>query len=133
MLQGSSIATRNDGSIVSFVVSENDIPITERCNERHDFYQDQLRRNAMELANFVGSHGRSALLKAHKKAVKGAKEPCVLRSLSRFDVGRSFVFDSLHNLYLGLFVSRSFFSNLGSIFSNVKTASLVVAKLSIQE
>lgn len=30
---------------------------------------------------------------------------CSLRELRYFDVGRSFVFDTLHNLYRGTFVS----------------------------
>lgn len=132
--KGSSVATRNDGTIVSFVVNEDDPPAVERCNERHDFYQEQLKKNAVELANFTGSHGRSALLKEHKKSLKGSKGPSPFRSLSKFDVGRSFAFDSLHNLYLGLFVSscfaesfinsifcRSDFSHCGSVLSTRTT------------
>ena len=91
---------------MSFAVSENGDPVFERSNARHDFYQRRLRKNAMELAKLTSSHGRPALLELHNNAVKGAKGPCILRSLSEFDVGHSFTFDSLHNLYLGLFVSK---------------------------
>lgn len=56
--------------------------------------------------------GRGALAEIHKKSEKGVKSPCVLRTLSKFDVGRSFLVDSLHNIYLGLFVSLTIFSAL---------------------
>ena len=122
------MATRNDGTIVSFVVKEDDPPAVERCNERHDYYQQQLQKNEIELANHVGSHGRSALLRAHKAALKGSKGPSPLRSLSRFDVGRCFAFDTLHNLYLGLFVSLvSVLLNLSLIRSTAEATSLAVA------
>lgn len=113
--KGSSVATRNDGSIVSFAMKENDPPPIERSNERHDYYQEQFQRNEIELAKFSRSHGRLALLQVHKKALKGSKGPSILRSLSRFDVGRSFAFDSLHNLYLGLFVSSFSFQSFLSL------------------
>lgn len=101
---GSSVSTRNEGSVVSFAMYENSDPVFERSNARHDFYQDHLRRNATQLSQYPGSRGRSALLKSQKNLVKGATGPCILRSLSYFDVGQCFMFDSLHNLYLGLFV-----------------------------
>lgn len=102
---GSSVSTRNEGSIVSFAIYENTDPVFERSNARHDFYQKHLKRNAVQLSHYSGSRGRPALLKSHKNLVKGATGPCILRSLSHFDVGQSFMFDSLHNLYLGLFIS----------------------------
>ena len=113
---GFSVPTNNQGSIVSFAIHENGDPVFERSNARHDFYQSQLKKNATELAKFTGSHGRPALLQSHRNAVKGAKGPCIFRSLSRFDVGRCFLFDSLHNLYLGLFVSRIAFNHLPVTF-----------------
>lgn len=103
---GSSAGTSKGGSVVTFATFENDAPVVERCNDRHDFHQHQLKRNAIQLAKLVGSHGRPALLEAYKRAVKGAKGPCPFRALSKFDVGHYFVFDNLHNLYLGLFVSK---------------------------
>lgn len=102
---GSSVSTRNEGSVVSFAIYENSDPVFERSNARHDFYQKHLKQYAAQLSHDSGSRGRSAMLKAQKNLVKGAAGPCILRSLSHFDVGQSFMFDSLHNLYLGLFVS----------------------------
>ena len=37
----------------------------------------------------------------------GLKRSCILRELKHFDVGQSFVVDSLHNIYHGVFVSFS--------------------------
>jgi hypothetical protein len=85
----------------------NDPPTCERTNERHDLLLEQLRRNEIELASFSSYRGRPAIIEAHKKTVKGVKGSCILRTLSKFDVGRSFLVDSLHNIYLGLFVSVS--------------------------
>ena len=67
----------------------------------------QLERNEIELADFNGHHGRPALLQKHRDLSKGLKAPCIFRSLSHFDVGQSFLVDSLHNVYLGAFVSAS--------------------------
>ena len=97
---------------MSFAIAENNVPVFERSNARHDFYQTRLRKNATELAQLTSSLGRPALLESHNNAVKGAKGPCILRSLSNFDIGHSFLFDSLHNLYLGLYVSRILFKYL---------------------
>lgn len=122
------MTTRKGGTIVSFVVKEDDPPAVERGNERHDFYQEQLQKNEIELANYMGSQGRSPPQKAHKKALKGAKGSSPVLSLSRFDVDRSFAFDRLHNLYLGLFVSiGSVLLNLSLIRSTIGATSLAVA------
>ena len=91
---------------MSFAIYEKDDWVFERSNARHDFYQKQLKRNAVQLALHPGSCSRSALLRSQNNLVKSEKGPCVLRSLSMFDVGQSFLFDSLHNFYLGLFVSE---------------------------
>lgn len=101
------MSTNNDGSVVSFAIYES-IPLTsERTNERHDFLLQQLRTNEAELARHPSNRGRNALLKKQRKTEKGVKGLCILRPLSNFDVGRSFLVDSLHNVYLGLFVSMN--------------------------
>jgi hypothetical protein len=46
--------------------------------------------------------------KLNEKGLMGA---CLLRELAHFDVGRSFIADSLHNVYLGAFVSHELFSS----------------------
>ncbi|CAF1366154.1 unnamed protein product [Adineta ricciae] len=101
-LMGVSVSTNNNGSVVSFAIYETDPPTNERTNERHDLLIKQLHRNAIELTAST-YRGRRDLTDKHKQSEKGVKGPCVLRSLSNFDVGSSFLVDSLHNVYLGLF------------------------------
>ncbi len=43
--------------------------------------------------------------KQMKKEIFGS---CILKELSYFDVGRSFMADTLHNAYIGAFVRRLF-------------------------
>ena len=99
--------TENDGSVVSFAIRSMDQAACERTNDRHDFLVQQIERNERELADFVGPYGRPALIQKHKNLSKGLKSPCIFRSLSHFDVGQSFLVDSLHSIYLGVFVSIS--------------------------
>jgi hypothetical protein len=56
----------------------------------------------------------------HKNNEMGLKRPCILRELEHFDVGKSFVVDSLHNIYLGVFVS--FTENLFFILFYIETS-----------
>ncbi|CAF2107921.1 unnamed protein product [Rotaria magnacalcarata] len=102
-IEGISVPTNNHGSIVSFAIYENDQLAYERTNERHDLLLEQQRKNKIQMANFTRYRGRRALIEAHKNTEKGIKGPCMLRILSYFDVGHSFLVDSLHNIYLGLF------------------------------
>jgi hypothetical protein len=111
---GISVSTKNDGSVVSFAIYENDQPTRIRTNERHDLLLQQLRQAEIQLAAFKGHRGRGALTQAYKNIEKRFKGPCILRTLSAFDVGRSFLVDSLHNIYLGVFVSRSIIFTLRS-------------------
>jgi hypothetical protein len=78
-----------------------------RSNARYDALVTIHEANAKELEEFIrnGNRGRDKLETKHNFSVKGIKGSCVLRPLAYFDVGSSFVTDSLHNIYLGLFVS----------------------------
>ena len=102
---GKSMPTNKNGSIVSFAISQNDLSANARTNDRYDELLEQLRRNEDQLSKLSDRRGRRAFKEAHKNEVKGVKGPCVLRKLPKFDVGQSFLVDSLHNVYLGLFVS----------------------------
>ena len=81
--------------------------ITRRSNKRHDRLLTSYKANAKELARLIErrGRGREKLLAKHQLSQRGFRGPCVLRSLSRFDVGSTFLVDSLHNVYLGVFVS----------------------------
>lgn len=97
------------GRCNTFVIGENDV-LQRRSNERHDELVMVLEKNAAELSDFInkGSRGKEKLEKQHRLAEKGIRGPCVLRPLTYFDVGKSFLSDSLHNVYLGAFVSTTF-------------------------
>jgi hypothetical protein len=73
------VRTENDGNVRSFAMTS------------HDFDQIQLRSNMRYDILFEE---------------KGILGPCILRELSYFDVGRGFMADSLHNVYIGSFVCR---------------------------
>ena len=97
--------TKKNGSIVSFAICQNGPSANARTNDRHDELLEQLRRNEDQLSKLSNRRGRRAFKETHKNEVKGVKGPCILRKLRKFDVGQSFLVDSLHNIYLGLFVS----------------------------
>lgn len=90
---------------MSFAIYKNGHLACERTNERHDLLIEQIRKNEIEMANTQRGRGRQVLAEKHKITEKGLKSPCLLRKLSKFDFGYSFLVDSLHNIYLGLFVS----------------------------
>ena len=58
--------------------------------------------NVKELDDFIrnGSRGREKLEAKHNLSTTSIRGPCVLRSLVYFDIGSSFLPDSLHNIYL---------------------------------
>lgn len=95
------------GRCNSFPMKEGDI-LRMRSNARHDTLLILHETNIKELEEFNrnGNRGREKLEARHKFSVKGIRGPCVFRPLTYFDVGSSFLTDSLHNIYLGLFVSK---------------------------
>ncbi|CAF1577303.1 unnamed protein product [Adineta ricciae] len=93
-----------EGRCNTFPMTEGD-RLRKRDNKRYDELLLVYESNAKELAAFIerGTRGRNKLMNKHKLSVKGIQGPCVLRSLAYFDVGSSFLVDSLHNVYLGVF------------------------------
>ena len=78
-----------------------------RSNERYDnilnlkqYYEQQMRT-----FNQRSIKQKQNLLSQYKKAEKGIMGKCLLRFLSIFYVGTSFLTDNLHNVYSGAFVS----------------------------
>ena len=67
----------------------------------------ELRAMHEQIREMQPSGSRKCLEFEHKKAEKGISGHCILRELSHFDVGFSFMADSLHNIYIGAFVSDS--------------------------
>lgn len=100
-----SVPTKNGGSIVSFAIHENSQPPCKRGNQRHDFLVAQLRQNETTRVGFRNYRGQRVVAVKQKSIEQCIKGPCSLRVLSNFEVARSFLIDSLHNIYLGLTVS----------------------------
>ena len=86
-----------------------DEPLQLRTTARHDHLVTIQQANAAELIAFIeqGARGRDRLETKHTLSLRGIKGPCELRSLAQFDVGSSFLVDTLHNVYLGAFASVS--------------------------
>lgn len=71
-----------------------------------DQQQPRLRTNTTYDA-FMNVHPNQQLMKSNqlRDRLRGHVSPCVLRKLKYFDVGTSFLSDSLHNVYHGVMVS----------------------------
>ena len=103
---GFIVPTVKGSSVRSFAISDDDIDnISTRSIERYD-----------ELHQLVQLHKQVRDLWPNKKRLqnefidpqreKGIAGVCLFRELTDFDVGHSFMSDSLHNVYIGAFVSE---------------------------
>jgi hypothetical protein len=86
-----------------------------RSNDRYDYLLAVKQANEEEVERITCRPlNRAAKRKLKKRLIKnqesehGILGPCVLRQLKYFDVGFSFLSDSLHNIYRGVFVSIIF-------------------------
>ena len=107
------MATENGGHVRSFSIARSDFDgIHGRSNERYDALFDLLKLQE-QLRNCLPLNQQRKAAITDKSTEKGILGECILRQLGHFDVGRSFMVDSLHNIYLGAFVSRThaFFYN----------------------
>ena len=100
------VRTENDGNVRSFAMTWNDYEETHlRSNMRFDALLD-LKVLHEQIQQSFPARKRRLLIEEHKLEEKGILGPCILRQLAYFDVGRSFMADSLHNVYIGAFVCR---------------------------
>ena len=76
-----------------------------RSNMRYDVLFD-LKMLHGQIEQSFPARKRKKLIKEHSLQEKGIIGPCILRQLSSFDVGRGFMADTLHNVYIGSFVCR---------------------------
>ena len=98
----------NKGYVRSFFMNKTDLESVQlRCNQRYDsllslkhYHQQKINTVDKELKK-----KRKYLEEQHVTAEKGILGECILQSLRNFDVGTSFMADSLHNVYIGAFVS----------------------------
>lgn len=103
---GVVVATENGGHVRSFSLRYQDFDsIHTRSNERYDALFDlfQLQKH---LRSFLPHNKRHKSMIIDGKREKGIVGECIFRRLAYFDVGRSFMVDSLHNVYIGAFVCK---------------------------
>ena len=129
IIKGEIVETERSGHVTSFTINTNET-IIQRSNNRYDELLERMRLNNEELASCTTHHDIRAAQIRHKESQMGLKGPCVLHALKHFDVGQSFVVDSLHNIYLGVFVS--FIENLCLTSFCLETFVEAVVELIIQ-
>ena len=78
--------------------------IHERSNDRYDALIDLLQLHKHLRSFLPHSKPKNSALKDKNNENEIVGE-CLFRQLAYFDVGRSFTVDSLHNIYIGAFVS----------------------------
>lgn len=116
------VPTRKGGHVRSFAATDADLgDILMRSNERYDILIEILELQ-QQLKDLWPRDRRSTEPPVDKRNEKGLIGNCVFRELKYFDVGRSFLADSLHNVYIGAFViadsSPSCLLFLYSLFRN---------------
>ena len=100
------VRTINHGNVRSFAITSNDFDQIEfRSNMRYDVLFD-LKLLHRRIRHSFPVRKRKLLIEQHNIEEKGILGPCILRELSYFDVGRGFMADTLHNVYIGAFVCR---------------------------
>ncbi|CAF4182121.1 unnamed protein product, partial [Rotaria magnacalcarata] len=102
-VSGFMVPTKNDGNVRSFSMDyDNTINVTKRSNKRYDelitIYQLQ-----QQLKDLWPNKKKLPDVLIDEQREKGIVGVCLLRDLTYFDVGRSFMSDSLHNVYIGAF------------------------------
>ncbi|CAF1527503.1 unnamed protein product [Adineta ricciae] len=91
------VSTTQGGHVRSFSINDQELSnIVVRSNERYDILIDIFQVQE-QLQNHWPYHRRSKEPPIDKWNEKGLMGVCILRELTYFDVGRSFLADSLHN------------------------------------
>ena len=99
------VPTKNKGHVRSFSVDDHELDdLVTRSNERYDILIDIIHLQK-DLKNLWPRQRQSKEPPVDKRNEKGLMGICLLRELTYFDVGRSFMADSLHNVYIGAFVN----------------------------
>lgn len=109
LFTGVMIKTSLKGSTRSFAMTNDQLEQVElRSNRRYDMLLDLKYRHQQSLNSLNNlPKGQKKVLKAqYETAEKGILGECIFRSLKFFDVGMSFMGDSLHNIYGGTFVRK---------------------------
>ena len=105
---GFIVPTSNGRNVRSFSINFDDLDdINKRSNERYDQLIDviQVRRQLNNQLTRKKQLKDLTIEKPHGQEIMGV---CLLRELTYFDVGRFFMADSLHNIFIGTFVRNMF-------------------------
>jgi hypothetical protein len=98
-----------NGNVRSFAAELDVLNETEqRSNLRHDVLL-KLKQSRDSYRAQLPKKEQAKQEKDDQKRNRGILGPCVLRDCTMFDVGYSFMSDSLHNVYIGAFVSVLFY------------------------
>lgn len=99
------VKTANDGYVRTFAMTHGDFERTPlRSNARIDALLS-LKILHKDLRKLELPQRRKTMLIQHQDDEKDVLGFCILRELSHFDVSSSFMSDTLHNVYIGCFVS----------------------------
>ncbi|CAF1674104.1 unnamed protein product, partial [Rotaria magnacalcarata] len=102
-VEGFMVRTDKEGNVRSFAMTLDAVEETNlRSNMRFDVLLD-LKLLHEQIQQSFPMRKRKSLVEQHRLEEKGILGPCILRELSYFDVGRSFMADTLHNVYIGAF------------------------------
>ncbi|CAF1543379.1 unnamed protein product [Adineta ricciae] len=102
-VQDFMVRTEHDDNVRSFAMILNAIEETDlRSNTRYDNLLNLKLLHEQMRESFSGGKKKS-LIEQQKEAEKGILGPCILRELSFFYVGRGFMADTLHNVYMDAF------------------------------
>lgn len=102
------VPTKNKGHVRSFSIDDHELDdLVTRSNERYDILIDIIHLQK-DLRDLWPRQRQSKEPPVDKRNEKGLMGICLLRELTYFDVGRSFMADSLHNIYIGAFVNIKF-------------------------
>lgn len=98
------ISGPSGGSVRSFALPSDLLRnVEQRGNTRHDVLLILKAARDRQRARLpLARQKRQEKCDKHKN--HGILGPCILRSCLKFDVGASFMSDSLHNVYIGAFV-----------------------------
>ncbi|CAF4318352.1 unnamed protein product, partial [Rotaria magnacalcarata] len=102
-VEGFMVRTDKEGNVRSFAMTLDAVEETYlRSSMRLDVLLD-LKLLHEQIQQSFSMRKRKSLMEELRLKEKGALGPCILRELSYFDVGRSFMADTLHNVYIGAF------------------------------
>ncbi|CAF3308072.1 unnamed protein product [Rotaria socialis] len=102
-VEGFMVRTDKEGNVRSFAMTLGAVEETYlRSSMRFDVLLD-LKLLHEQIQQSFPMRKRKSLMEELRLKEKGVLGPCILRELSYFDVRRSFMADTLHNVYIGAF------------------------------